>query len=141
MIATWSGLRRSMTRTLIAPVLQSMAGRPKRARRMSNELVVLVTAPDMEQARRIATQLVSGRLAACVNLVPTIESIYTWNDQTEVSAETLLIIKTTEARYDELEARIKALHQYAIPEIVAFRIERGLAPYLNWLRDSTSSGT
>jgi len=108
---------------------------------MSNELVVLVTAPDMEQARRIATQLVSGRLAACVNLVPTIESIYTWNDQTEVSAETLLIIKTTEARYDELEARIKALHQYAIPEIVAFRIERGLAPYLNWLRDSTSSGT
>jgi|SRR5215470_9321376 len=105
---------------------------------MGDELVVFVTCPTLEDARRIASELVSQRLAACVNIVPGVESVYTWNDQIEVSAENMLIIKTTAQRYDELETRIKALHQYTTPEVVALRIERGLASYLKWLQDSTS---
>jgi len=104
---------------------------------MSDELVVFVTSPTLDDARRIASELVAQRLAACVNIVPGIESVYTWNDQIEVSAENLLIIKTTAQRYDELESQIKALHQYTTPEVVALRVERGLASYLKWLRDST----
>lgn len=106
---------------------------------MSSELVVFATAPTIEEARRIAADLVNGRLAACVNIIPGVESIYTWNDQTETSVEALLVIKTTSARYDELEGRIKALHQYTTPEIIAVKIERGSASYLEWLRDSTSA--
>jgi len=106
---------------------------------MSDELVVFVTSPALDDARRIASDIVSQRLAACVNIVPGIESVYTWNDQIEVSAEILLIIKTTAQRYDELETRIKALHQYTTPELVALRIERGLASYLKWVQDSTGS--
>jgi periplasmic divalent cation tolerance protein len=105
---------------------------------MSDELVVFVTAPNVEDARRIATELVSQRLAACVNIIPAIESVYTWNERTEVSAETLLMIKTTGSRYDQLEQRVKALHQSTTPEIVAIKIERGSAAYLEWLRDATS---
>jgi periplasmic divalent cation tolerance protein len=104
---------------------------------MSSELVVLVTTPDLDQARQIGKELVSQRLAACVNIIPAIESIYTWNGQTEVSAETLLVIKTTEERYQQLEELVKALHQYTTPEVVALRIDRGLAAYLSWLHDST----
>lgn len=110
-------------------------------RPMSDELVVFVTAPNLDEARRIATELVSDRLAACVNLIPGIESIYTWNEQIEVSAETLLMIKTTGARYDQLERRVKSMHQYTTPEIVGLRIECGLASYLKWLHDSTSAAT
>jgi periplasmic divalent cation tolerance protein len=108
---------------------------------MSNELVVFVTAPNLDDARRIATDLVTERLAACVNLIPSIESVYTWADQLEISAETLLIIKTTDARYDQLEKRVKSMHQYTTPEIVGLRIERGLASYLKWLHDSTSAAS
>jgi len=104
-----------------------------------SELVVFITAPNVDDARRIATELVSERLAACVNIVPGIESVYTWNDQVEVSAEALLIVKTTGARYDLLERRVKALHQYTTPEIIALKIERGLPAYLKWMRDSSAS--
>jgi periplasmic divalent cation tolerance protein len=108
---------------------------------MSNELVVFVTAPSVDDARRIASELVSERLAACVSIVPSIESVYRWKDEIEVSAEALLIIKTTGARYDQLETQLKALHQYTTPEVVALRIERGLASYLKWLRDSTATAS
>jgi periplasmic divalent cation tolerance protein len=104
---------------------------------MSSELVVLVTTPDLAEARRIAKELVAQRLAACVNIIPGIESIYNWNGQTEMSGETLLVIKTTDTRYQQLEQRVKALHQYTTPEIVALRIERGLPAYLSWLQEST----
>ena len=106
---------------------------------MSSELVVFVTAPDVDHARQIAKELVSQHLAACVNIIPAIESIYTWNGQTEMSAETLMVIKTTDACYQRLEERVKALHPYTTPEVVALRIERGLPSYLSWLRDSTAS--
>jgi periplasmic divalent cation tolerance protein len=108
---------------------------------MSDELVVFVTAPSLDDARRIATELVSERLVACVNLIPGIESVYSWNNRIEVSAEILLLIKTTKVRYAELEERIKSMHQYTTPEIIGIRIECGLPSYLKWVRDSTSAGT
>lgn len=87
----------------------------------------------------MADALVSERLAACVNIVPAIESIYHWEGKVTRDSEALMIIKTTSDRYPELETRVKELHSYSTPEIVAIRIERGSEQYLNWLRDSTAN--
>jgi periplasmic divalent cation tolerance protein len=107
---------------------------------MSDELIVLVTTSNSEEAARIADLLVSERLAACVNIVPGIESIYRWEGKVTRDQEALMIIKTTGERYDELERRVKELHKYSTPEVVAVRIERGSEQYLKWLRASTASG-
>lgn len=106
---------------------------------MSNELIVLVTTPNAEEAARIAEVLVSEQLAACVNIVPGIESIYRWEGNVTRDQEALMIIKTTAERYDELERRVKELHSYSTPEVIALRIERGSEQYLNWLRDSLAN--
>jgi periplasmic divalent cation tolerance protein len=103
---------------------------------MSHELLVLVTAPNEDEARRIANALVEERLAACVNIVGAIESVYRWEGQVTTDRETLLIIKTTDDRYEELERRVKELHSYSTPEVIAFKIERGSSEYLSWLQDS-----
>jgi periplasmic divalent cation tolerance protein len=105
---------------------------------MSHELLVLVTAPNEDEARRIANALVEERLAACVNIVGAIESVYRWEGQVTTDRETLLIIKTTDEKYEELEQRVKELHSYSTPEVIAFKIERGSAEYLSWLQDSVS---
>jgi periplasmic divalent cation tolerance protein len=105
---------------------------------MSHELLVLVTAPNEDEARRIANALVEERLAACVNIVGAIESVYRWEGQVTTDSETLLIIKTTDEKYEELEQRVKELHSYSTPEVIAFKIERGSAEYLSWLQDSVS---
>lgn len=105
---------------------------------MSHELLVLVTAPNEDEARRIANALVEERLAACVNIVAAIESVYRWEGQVTTDRETLLIIKTTDERYEELEQRVKELHSYSTPEVIAFKIDRGSSEYLSWLRDSVS---
>ena len=107
---------------------------------MSGELIVFVTAPSKDEAVRIAESLVSERLAACVNLVGAIESIYRWEGKVSHDNETLMIIKTTDARYPQLERRVKELHSYTTPEIIAYRIERGSDEYLRWLRESTIAG-
>jgi periplasmic divalent cation tolerance protein len=103
---------------------------------MSDELIVFVTAP-ADEAARIAEAIVSERLAACVNLVGGVESVYRWEGEVTRDRETLMIIKTTAARYDELERRVLELHSYATPEVIAYKVERGSADYINWLRDST----
>ena len=106
---------------------------------MSGELIVLVTTSnDDDQAARIADALVSERLAACVNIVPAIDSVYRWEGQVARDRETLMIIKTTDERYAELEWRVKELHSYGTPEVVALRIEQGSEQYLSWLRESTA---
>lgn len=105
---------------------------------MNNALIVLVTAPNVEAASRIADALVGGRLAACVNIVSGVESIYRWDGRVARDSEVLMIIKTTDARYTELEAQVKALHSYTTPEIIGLRIERGAESYLRWLGDSVS---
>jgi periplasmic divalent cation tolerance protein len=106
---------------------------------MTNELVVFVTTSTTDDAAAIAEALVSERLAACVNIIAAIESIYRWEGKVTRDSEALMIIKTTDERYPELERRVQELHTYSTPEVVAIRIERGSEQYLNWLRDSTAT--
>ncbi len=99
---------------------------------MPGEIIVLVTCqPD--DANKLATDLVTERLAACVNVVPSVLSIYQWKEKIEKDTESILIIKSHRDLFSRLEARIKELHKYDVPEIVSLPIEAGHAPYLNWL--------
>lgn len=104
---------------------------------MDMYLTVLCTVPDASTGQTIARTLVHEGLAACVNLLPGITSVYRWQGEVQENPELLLIIKTTQARYPALEARIKELHPYEVPEIIAHRIEAGLKSYLEWITQST----
>jgi len=108
---------------------------------MSQELVVLVTTPSKDQAAAIANALVSERLAACVYIIDAIESVYRWEGKIVRDAEALMVIKTTDERYDDLERRVKELHSYSTPEVIAIQIEAGSSDYLNWLNESIGSST
>lgn len=105
----------------------------------SRPLVVYCTCPDQTTAERIAETLVAERLAACANIVPGLTSIYRWQSQVRREAEVLLIIKTRGVVYSLLETRVRELHPYEVPEIVALPIQAGSAPYLGWLNDSTGA--
>jgi periplasmic divalent cation tolerance protein len=96
-------------------------------------IVVYCTVPDLETGRRIAAHLVEYRLAACVNLLPGIESVYRWNDAVQNDAEVLLMIKSTTADYPELEAAIRGQHPYELPEIIAVSLTNGHPGYLDWV--------
>lgn len=96
------------------------------------------TCPDMETAERLARSLVEARLAACVNILGGVLSIYRWQDQIEQDAEVLLLIKTGKARQDALIAHIEQQHPYAVPEIIMQPIEGGLESYLQWVRACTT---
>jgi periplasmic divalent cation tolerance protein len=109
------------------------AGRP------TDGVVVLVTVASPEEADGIATALVTERLAACVNVVGPVRSIYRWNDQVQHDPELLLIIKSRAALFGELEARVRALHSYETPEIIALPIAAGSAAYLDWLQSATTA--
>ncbi|MDH4274191.1 MAG: divalent-cation tolerance protein CutA [Gammaproteobacteria bacterium] len=98
--------------------------------------VVLCTCPEGVHAETLATALVEQKLAACVNLVPGIHSIYRWQGAVERATEVLLIIKTRRERLEALEAGIRALHPYQVPEIVALPVTAGFVPYLQWLNES-----
>ena len=100
-------------------------------------LVCLCTCPDPDSARVLGRTLVEERLAACVQLLPGIESIYRWNGAVETAAEILLVLKTTRARHAALQARLVALHPYDVPELVALPAVAGLPAYLHWVTDST----
>jgi periplasmic divalent cation tolerance protein len=104
---------------------------------MTEELVVLVTVPSREEGERIAEILVGERLAACVNIVGPISSVYRWLGQVQRDDEHLLVIKTRAERYAALEARVLATHPYDVPEVIALRIEAGSEAYLTWLREET----
>ena len=104
---------------------------------MNHELIVFVTTSTRDEASHIAEVLVSGQLAACVNIIPSLESIYRWEGKIARDHEALMIIKTSEERYADLERRIKELHSYGTPEVIAIKIEQGSADYLKWIRDST----
>ena len=95
--------------------------------------LVLSTAPDRASAERIARSLVESRLAACVNLVPGIRSVYRWEGEVEEADEVLLVAKTTAARLEELERALVGLHPYDVPECVALDPSRVEASYLAWL--------
>lgn len=104
---------------------------------MNEALVVLVTVPSREDGERIAEALVGESLAACVNVVGPIRSIYRWQGALQREDEHLLLIKTTRPRYAALEARVLALHTYETPEVIALPVERGAAGYVEWLRSVT----
>ena len=116
---------------------------PQRVRyilRMSADLqIVLCTAPDRETAEMIADTLVSQQLAACVNILPGVTSVYRWQGAIEHGEELLLIIKTSQTVWPMLEAQIQALHPYELPEIVAVPIKTGEAEYIQWLENSIPS--
>ena len=102
-------------------------------------LLVYCTCPDHDSALRIAQALVDRQLAACVNLVPGLTSVYRWQGQRETAQEVLLLIKTRQAVYPELEAALLALHPYELPEIIAVPIEAGLPAYLSWIETGTGA--
>ena len=102
-------------------------------------LIILCTCPDLATAERIAETVVDERLAACVNIVPGLTSIYRWEGQIQRDTELLLLIKTRQEVYPLLEARIHELHPYQIPEIIALPIQTGSAAYLDWIADSTGA--
>ena len=98
--------------------------------------VVLVTAPDMKTARKLARAALAERLIACANLVPRLESHYWWQDKIESSSEVLLLLKTTTARLPALQQLILARHPYTTPEFLVLPVQRGARRYLDWLQDS-----
>jgi periplasmic divalent cation tolerance protein len=104
---------------------------------MSNPIVVFVTCGSEEEALKIANALVESRLAACVNLVAPIRSIYRWEERIWDEKEWLLIIKTQKDRFEDLEKKVKSLHSYSVPEIVSLPIGEGSSSYLNWIRENT----
>jgi periplasmic divalent cation tolerance protein len=97
-------------------------------------VVVLVAAPNREEAARLAEMLVGARLAACVQILPEMESVYWWEGAVRREPEHLLLIKTTAGRFATLEREVRALHSYSVPEIIALPITEASAPYLEWLR-------
>jgi periplasmic divalent cation tolerance protein len=100
-------------------------------------LLILTTAPDALTAERIAALLVESRLAACVNILPGVRSVYRWQGAVEKADEVQLFIKTTAARYPEVEAAIRSHHPHAVPEIIALPITLGWPAYLQWLNQET----
>lgn len=103
----------------------------------SSILLVLCTCPDEDSARQLSGFLVQERLAACVNIVNPISSIFAWQGKIDAERESLLLIKTTERAYSALEQAIKQQHPYDVPEIIAIPIQQGSADYLNWIRENT----
>ena len=99
-------------------------------------LLVIATFADEESARRICREVVIEHLAACANVLPAIHSIYRWQDKVEEAAETMVFFKTTAARLSELQAKVKSLHSYDVPEIVAVKVAAGLPDYLQWVAAS-----
>ena len=106
----------------------------------SQARIIITTVAAEQEARSLARRLVDDRIAACVNIVGPIRSIYRWRDAIEDEAEFLLLIKTTSNRLKEAERRVSELHSYEVPELLVISPERGSAPYLAWLFDATASG-
>ena len=106
---------------------------------MTDIQVVLCSFPDLPQARQIGTRLVEKQLAACVNLVPAVESIFRWQGEVSCDSEVLAVFKTSAERYPDLERELRRHHPYDVPEVVALPVERGSGPYLEWVCAETRS--
>ena len=105
---------------------------------MTDKRIVLSTAGSQDEARKIAQHLVESNLAACVNIVPHIESIYRWQGKMESSAEWLLLIKTTHEKFPAVRDAIRELHSYKVPECIVLSVEDGSDSYLRWIGESVS---
>lgn len=102
-------------------------------------LLVLTNCPDEATANAIALALVEEKFAACVNILPRVQSVYRWQGAVESASEIPLLIKSTVGRYAELETAIRARHPYDVPEIIALPITQGLPAYLNWVATETAA--
>jgi len=102
-------------------------------------LLVLTNLPDAAHAQTLAAALVEARLAACVNILSPCTSVYRWQGAVETTTEVPLLIKTTPARYAELEAAIRAHHPYELPEIVSVPVTQGLPAYIDWVAAETAA--
>ena len=100
----------------------------------SDAIVVFMTAANGEEAARLADMLVGAHLAACVQILPEMESVYRWQGKIERQSEILLLAKTTSDKFEELEREVRALHSYETPEIIAVPVTQGSIPYLEWLK-------
>jgi periplasmic divalent cation tolerance protein len=105
---------------------------------MSDARIVLTTTGSQEEARKIAHALVERRLAACVNIVPQIESVYRWQGKVETAAEWLLLIKTQAGSFERVRDTVKQLHSYDLPECVMLEVAAGSNEYLNWIAENTT---
>jgi len=103
---------------------------------VTDKRIILTTAGSEDEARKIARHLVENRLAACINLIPQVESIYRWQGKMESAAEWLLLIKTTAERFPAVRDAIAELHSYEVPECIMLPIEDGSALYLQWLGEA-----
>ena len=99
-------------------------------------IVVLITTSSREEATRLADMLVGARLAACVQILPEIESIYRWQGKIEREAEVLLLAKSTRDKFEELERQVKAMHSYETPEILALQVSAISETYLKWVDEN-----
>ena len=106
---------------------------------MTDKIVILVTAANRDECRKIARHLVEARLAACVNILPPIESVYRWQGQIAEEGEFLLIIKSAKPLFAEIETEILKLHSYRTPEIICLPIDDGSRNYLQWISDSVKT--
>ncbi len=100
-----------------------------------NFYLFIVTVPNVEEGKKIARILVESKLAACVNIINDISSIYRWKGEIQVDNEHLLLIKTTENKAESLIQKIIAIHSYSVPECIGFKVEKGSQKYLNWIKD------
>lgn len=106
---------------------------------MTNYIVVLITTPNMNEARKISKTLVEEKLAACCNIVEKVNSIYFWKDKIEDDSESLIIVKTKKDSFPKLVKRVKELHKYTVPEIIAIPIIDGSDSYLSWIDEVTKT--
>ncbi len=103
----------------------------------SSAIIVLVTTSTQEEAEKIGRMLIEAKLAACTNVVSGIRSIFRWDNNISVENECLMLIKTTQRRFAELESAVRQQHSYSVPEIVALPVVAGSESYLNWVRGET----
>ncbi len=105
----------------------------------TSTLITLCTCPSQTVAEEIANALVEQGVAACINIIPAITSIYKWQGRLEKEGEALMLIKTDRSCYPDLEQALTTLHPYELPEIIAVPVEQGLAGYLNWVTQCTKN--
>jgi periplasmic divalent cation tolerance protein len=104
---------------------------------VGDEIIVLITTSNRDEASKIGTALVEGHLAACVNIMPEVRSLFYWEGKLQDDREILLICKSRLSYITEIVARVKALHSYAVPEVIALPIIAGSGEYLDWMRNAT----
>jgi periplasmic divalent cation tolerance protein len=108
---------------------------------MTDKILVITTAGAKDEARAIADALVERKLAACVNILPGVESVFRWKGEVEFANEHLLIIKTTAGCFEQVRDAIKELHSYELPECIRISIEDGSAAYLQWIQESVTASS